>query len=277
MEKYLGGRMSEIVVLDGDLAVADVAAVERVAFRSWPGLEQQVLGGWCLRFAHGITQRANSVWPNDGGIDVELVDVMQAVDAVEAYYHGRGLPARFQICPAAQPLGLDGLLAGRGYGSVGRTAVQHVALAELLSLAQGRPGLVVELSPQPSAAWWACYAAADKVEARSVAVRQTICGGIQIPARYATVLYGDQVIAVGSAAVADGWIGFFNIATLPDYRRMGAATQLMVCLGEWGQSVGASKAYLQVMANNEVALQVYARLGFTTGYFYHYREEVWSG
>lgn len=264
--------MDELAMLDGDLAVADVAAIERVAFRSWPGLEQTVVDGWCLRFAHGITQRANSVWPNEGTQAIEAT-----VADVEAYYHARGLPARFQICPVSQPVGLDALLAGRGYGHVGRTAVQHVALPELLASAQLRSGLVVELLPEPSVAWWGCYAAADEVETRSVAVRQTICSSIQIPACYATVMQDGRAVAVGSATVDDGWIGFFNIATLPEYRRMGAATQLMAYLGEWGLEQGATQAYLQVTAGNEVALRVYARLGFTTGYFYHYREEPWQG
>lgn len=258
--------------LTGDLGMADVAAIEQVAFQSWPGLEVQKLGGWHLRFAHGITQRANSVWPSESCQDID-----QTVAEVEAYYHTRGLPARFQICPASQPCDLNEALDGRGYQWVGRTAVQHVEVDKLLLLAQGRSGLSVELAPLPSAAWWECYAAADKVETRSVAVRQGICARIGVPVCYATVLYEGRVIAVGSATVDAGWIGFFNIATLPQFRRMGAATQLMACLGKWGQHERATNAYLQVTAGNEAALRVYERLGFTTGYFYHYREEAWQG
>lgn len=81
-------------------------------------------------------------------------------------------------------------------------------------------------------------------------------------------------MAVGSAAVGEGWVGFFNIATLPAFRRRGAAWAVMGALARWGAQMGATSAYLQVMAGNEAALRLYARLGFTTGYYYHYREEV---
>lgn len=263
--------MGKGVLLSGDLAVADVSAIEQVAFRSWPGLDVRRVDGWHLRFAHGITQRANSVWPGESCVDVE-----QNLAAVEAYYHAHGLPARFQICPASQPFALDEMLDGRGYQSIGRTAVQHVDLGTLLLHRQGRTEFAVDLSSQPSAAWWDCYATADQVAAGSVAVRQRICGQIGIDACYASVLFGGRVIAVGSATVDAGWIGFFNIATLPEYRRRGAATLLMARLSRWGQQLGAIRAYLQVTAGNHAALRVYERLGFTTGYFYHYREEVWQ-
>jgi N-acetylglutamate synthase len=39
----------------------------------------------------------------------------------------------------------------------------------------------------------------------------------------------------------------------------------------WGKSVGADQAYLQVRAENSVARELYASLGFVERYGYHYR------
>ena len=36
---------------------------------AWPAAEREESGGWVLRAASGVTQRANSVWPRDPGDD----------------------------------------------------------------------------------------------------------------------------------------------------------------------------------------------------------------
>jgi ribosomal protein S18 acetylase RimI-like enzyme len=256
--------------LDGDLDLAGVAEIEGVALHAWPGLEITNEDGWLLRHAAGITRRANSVWPNAANSDRGLDDRLARV---ESFYHDRNLPARFQICPAAQPVDLDVLLAERGYGAAARTAVQSVALAEMLASVNS-PSLQVEVMALPSKAWWGCYAKADDVAPDSVAVRKVICGAIKVTMAYAAVIVDGEIIAVASAAAEAGWVGFFNVATLAEHRRIGAARATLAALGEWGQTQGATRAYLQVMAGNEAALALYGRLGFTTRYYYHYREEV---
>lgn len=41
-----------------------ILQLETLAANAWPAAEVQRLGGWRLRFHHGVTRRANSVWPN---------------------------------------------------------------------------------------------------------------------------------------------------------------------------------------------------------------------
>lgn len=259
------------MTLTGNLDLTTVAEVEQVALHAWPGLEIVEIDGWLLRHAGGITRRANSVWPNGAGGGMAL-DAKMA--RVEEFYHTRNLPVRLQICPAAQPPILDLLLAQHGYRAVARTAVQTTALGEMMARLDGRSTLIVEVTTVPPQMWWECYAKADDVSPESVAARQAICASINVATAYATVLLDGEAIAVGSAAAEGDWVGFFNVATLPQRRRLGAARAVMSALGQWGKAQGATRAYLQVMADNEAALGLYGRLGFTTGYYYHYREEV---
>jgi GNAT superfamily N-acetyltransferase len=63
------------------------------------------------------------------------------------------------------------------------------------------------------------------------------------------------------------------MATLPVYRRQGAAGAILRTLGIWGQLYDAQHAYLQVMQKNPGAQQLYAQAGFSTAYHYHYREK----
>src|SRR5687767_8881477 len=90
--------------LTGDLPLESVAEIEGIALDAWPGLEVAQDGGWLLRFAQGVTRRANSVWPNSKPVGETLAE---CVARVEAFYHARDMPARFQLCPAALPAHLD--------------------------------------------------------------------------------------------------------------------------------------------------------------------------
>ena len=63
----------------------DIRNLEHAAALGWPGVEQQWLGGWLLRFGHGSTRRANSavpLLPTPGDHVAEITD----------WYAARGVP-----------------------------------------------------------------------------------------------------------------------------------------------------------------------------------------
>ena len=248
-----------------------IAEVEHAAMQAWPGLEVQLLNGWRLRHSQGVTRRANSVWPNG---QLTPGTLAQRLAAVEAFYVARNLPARYQICPIAQPPELDAVLAEHSYASVATTAVQ------VGDTATARAGLPVEmawemsLSPTVTPAWLMAYGLGEGIRASELPGRQAIMDTIIAPARYALALRHGEPVAVGSAVVQGDWVGLFNIATLPQWRRQGAAQAILRTLLAWGLAQGASRTYLQVMASNAPALALYARLGYTTLYTYHYREQT---
>lgn len=72
------------------------------------------------------------------------------------------------------------------------------------------------------------------------------------------------------AAIDDGWLGLHDIWTAPDARRQGLSTQLLAELVDWGASLGATTAYVQVRSDNTAALALYQRLGFITHHTYRY-------
>lgn len=102
--------------------VADPVKIERLADAAWPSAEQAPLGSWKLRATHGVTRRANSVLA--ASQDAMSADEMdRCVAAAEEFYARRSLPAAFQLSAATGAVGLDELLALRGYRISGESEV----------------------------------------------------------------------------------------------------------------------------------------------------------
>ena len=125
----------------------EVREVEVVAAEALPAAEVEELGGWRLRYTRGVTRRANSVWPNaqKGPLSLE-----ERLEAVEAFYAARGLPARFQVTPAALPENLDEVLAARGYT---RDLPDSPVCVQTASLAEVNGACPQEGMPQSQSSW----------------------------------------------------------------------------------------------------------------------------
>jgi ribosomal protein S18 acetylase RimI-like enzyme len=251
----------------------DILLIETLAANAWPPEHSVAVGGWRLRSAGGITRRANSVWPNadTGGVGLEA-----KLAAVEQHYARLGLPSIFQICAAAQPPDLDATLAARGYSANSHTSVQTAAVRDLLEkLPPLRlfPHFEIEVSEEYYDDWFALYCHSEGVSGHAASTRRGILQRIEPAHGFALLRVHGEPAAVGLGVVEQGWIGIFCMATLPAYRRQGAASALLRTLAIWGQLYGAGRAYLQVMQNNPEAQELYAKAGFATAYHYHYREK----
>jgi ribosomal protein S18 acetylase RimI-like enzyme len=87
-----------------------IAELERLAARSWQGLEEERYGDWLLRSGGGFTGRANSVLVVGNPAD----DLTTAVATVTRWYAERGLRPRAQVpMPGAEDA--DAALAAAGW------------------------------------------------------------------------------------------------------------------------------------------------------------------
>lgn len=248
-----------------------ILMLETLAANAWPAAEVETCGGWRLRSTLGVTRRANSVWPNhdDGALSLDA-----RLAQVEAFYAARRLPAIYQICDAMQPAQLDTVLATRGYALEAPTFVQVAPLATLLARLPSLrhyPTFEVEVSEEFDPQWFDLYCTSEAVSTAAASVRRTILERIT-PLHGFVTLYADGTpAAVGMGVVEAGWLGIFSMATLPAYRRRGAARAILRTLAVWAQLYDAQSAYLQVMEHNVPAQALYATAGFVTAYRYHYR------
>ena len=215
----------------------DIRNLEHAAALAWPGVEQQWLGGWLLRYGHGSTRRANSAVPLDVSTDS---DVSVLID----WYAARGVaslmaaPDRLFRVPPGVPTDAETLvMTGDVMTSVSDTCGDS-----------WRPGRTTN----------GCDLYRRDVP---VDVLTAVIDG--------EVAFGSIAgVAVGRGAVTaapDGtqWVGLSAVHVVEEARRRGLARELCEALLAWGGEQGAMRAYVQVLADNTAATRMYESMGFT--------------
>jgi N-acetylglutamate synthase len=243
----------------------DPSLLDRLADRGWPALEREALGGWTLRAAEGVTNRANSVLAAG-----RVEDLGRSVEDAERWYASRGLPAVFQVSPAS-PAALPGELRRRGYRAHSATEILLASRADIAHRAGPADEVTVATEPAPGwlDTWWAVDGRGGDRE-RGVVERILAAG----PALYAWS--GDPAApdAVGRLALVGEWGGLYAVATLPRARRRGLGRAVVGALTTASEEHGVQRLWLQVLADNAPARALYTALGFAaaSGYVYWSRE-----
>ncbi len=250
----------------------DVAAIERAAYEAWPAAEVAELGGWRLRFNHGVTNRGNSVWPGPGSGSEAASgeDVASRIATAEAFYAERGRRAIFQLVPVAAPASLDGALAARGYEAFSPVHVQTAEAAAIAAL-PAPPGLELGCDDAPSEAWLDLATRRGRYTGVSAGVFLAMLGRLAGRAGFAWAAGEQSLAATGLVVAAPPWAGIFAMRTLEASRGRGLGRAVLRALAGWAVGRGSRRLYLQVEQDNPAALGLYERAGFETRYDYHYR------
>jgi len=225
------------VLTDAPVRNSQIRNLEHAAALAWPGLEQQWLDGWLLRFSGGASHRANSAVP------LEVHANLTAVPAIVAWYRDRhatpwlAVPDRLVHLPDGVPTTLEALVMTRELGS---DAAEKA-----------------DVAARPDEQWLRIYE-------RDVAV-DVLTAVLDGELGFAT----RASAAVGRAAVTTApngtrWAGLAAVQVATDERRMGHARALCATLLAWAAERGATDAYVQVLADNAAALTLYRSMGFRT-------------
>ncbi|PZO76633.1 MAG: GNAT family N-acetyltransferase [Mesorhizobium amorphae] len=243
--------------------LAIVRRFEAAGFRAWPAETAQYDGTWLLRLDSGhAAKRLNSVNPLDPG------DATQAAARVERAAQ-RFTEAHRPLTFRMSPLGGDTLeehFDREGWSRFGHSIVMRRALDE---------DVVADALDQiPLKDGRRFTAALARVQgARPDAARglQTIIE--RVPAEAGLFLIErDGIPLAGTVCVHDGELaGLFEVATHQSVRGQGFGRRIALSALKWARGRGARQAWLQVEADNAVALGLYGSLGFGELYRYSYR------
>jgi ribosomal protein S18 acetylase RimI-like enzyme len=231
---------------------SEIHALERVADRCWPAPEHERLGDWYLRAAQGWTNRANSALP----LGSAGVPMSEALEATRAWYARRGLTPRITV---PLPLRRDVARALTDWYAQPRVLVQAAAL----DFAAPSPDVVLREEPTEQ---FLGLVAARKQSLPEAAMR-VLMGAPLV--RFAHWYAGDGALTgIARGAVVEGWLHLSVVEVVEAARRTGVARELSRALADWGRSLGATRAVLQVEEHNAAAVALYAGLGFTTHHTY---------
>ncbi|TDB96383.1 N-acetyltransferase [Nonomuraea longispora] len=206
-----------------------------------------------LRYAGGVTKRANSVLPLHAPADLGA-----AIEAAEAFYDTRGQRCVFSLGPAAGP-GLDEELERRGYGLVDPTVI-------MAGTPGHGPAYKVRIEDRPWQGWLETWWAVDGRYGAGLSDAERICTGV--PAWYAAYEEDGVALSVGRGVPQGDVLGVYCMATLPGARRRGLARAVLRALV---RHAGTGSAYLVTTARNEQAQALYRGEGFEITGRYHYR------
>ena len=254
-----------------------LARIEDAGINATAPREQRWVDGWLVRFAPGKAKRARCIQPVAPGplsIDEKLALCLP-------HFAAAGLPPIVRITPFAEPAGLDTHLATLGMGRFDDSLV--MALAALddgleRSVDSRRGGDAVRFEAVDLVAFADCIGAARGSSAAERATHADRLAHAAVP--HHAVLARDRhgaVVAGGQVAIEATLAGLYDVFTIADARGRGHGEGVCRHLLAHGRRLGASAAYLQVDAGNEVARRLYRRLGFRDAYPYHYRAHDGGG
>jgi GNAT superfamily N-acetyltransferase len=260
-------------------------AIERLAAGAWPAEEVEEVEGWLLRRTDGVPRRrSNSLLP-----PADPVAALESVELALTTAEELDFAQVVQVSPAEGHLRLDEALEARGMAHGGSTLVlagplkgtETPAADIVISVEPGAPEPGPVASPpavgvrvaELSGAWIEAWAAVDGQEGTQQTGELVLS---QLGARggFAAAVDArtDEPLGTCIGVAEDGWLGLFSLAVSPAARRRGIATQLVDALEDWASTIrGAERVYLQVEADNDVALAFYAARGFHIAHSYHYR------
>ena len=240
--------------------------VEEAGINGFPALRQVVCGGWLVRISGGPRRTANSATPLPGA----PAGPEAPIEACEALYRRHRRPTIFRIPSFLDP-GIDRRLAARGYTAEGHSCVLRGPVAAVAAAADPAG---VRLAGRPDRAWLAAMARLQNQTAAQHAVYRRIVAAVMLPAAFATLDGEAGIAALAYGVIHRGHLCYESVVTDPGQRRRGHARRVLAALAAWAGAYGASRACLQVEADNAPARALYDAVGMSAeAHRYFYRRE----
>ncbi len=240
-----------------------IRKLEEISMNAWPSLSTVLYDGWVIRFANGVTRRANSVNP----IYSSSILVDEKIEYCEKLYKNYKQQAVYKMTSDVFPKNLDLLLDERGYEKVAMTSFQTMNLNAI-----GKNNFDgIKINTKFDDKWLMRFMAISEANESIFLNCKNMIKNIKMKTCYVDLVNEGKYIGSGLGVLEDGYIGLFEIVILKDERNKGNGYKIVNSILNWGATNGADNAYLQVMIDNPSALSLYEKIGFKEEYKYWYR------
>ena len=246
----------------------DYKKIEELSMNNWQPLSTLLYDGWVLRFAKGYTIYANSISP----IYDSTLDLHQKIEECEKIYASHKLNPTFKMTPFVKPDNLDEILAEKGYLTVDFHGTPYISVQTMELDHIIEPTLhSVKIEEHVNHEWIEHFCRLNHVEKKDKDTMVQMLSAIATPKCLLSLYHNEKVVACGLGVIERDYIGLYDIVTDHRSRNQGFGLQLILNLLKWGKDNGAKYSYLTVLLNNEPALKLYSKLGFSEIYRYWYR------
>lgn len=243
--------------------LAQVRRLEAVSFRSFPSTSTHYDGTWAIRLTAGHpAKRLNSVNPLDPS-DHAYIDARLELAKRKFKSFGRDLV--FRQSPLA-PVELEDLLDDRGWVRFDESIVM------MLDLNKSDFSQYVDHVPMKDTGYWvdSFLHLSEETRSKKPGLFEVI-SSIQPTCGLFVKNVGSEHVAAVRCVHDNDLAGVFDLVTGNEYLRQGHAKSLMGSALKWAKKSGARFAWLQVLAENEAAFELYSGFGFEELYRYSYR------
>jgi ribosomal protein S18 acetylase RimI-like enzyme len=237
--------------------------IEELSMNAWPSIQTVLYDGWIIRMANGYTKRANSINP----IYAYKNNLEEKIKYCEAIYQSKGLPVVYKLIECDEHDGIDKELEKLHYEQQDITSVQT---CNTLNVLNGTiKGIVVGNSFDNT--WIDGFVECANIKQEHIATIKTMLKNIVGNKIVAYKEINGEPIGFGYGVLENNIVGIFDIIIRENKRGNGYGEELVKSLLSRAKTEGATMAYLQVVNENTIAKNLYAKLGFTEKYKYWYR------
>lgn len=242
--------------------------IETVAAHAWPAETEREYDNWLLRANKGVTKRANSV------LTIGAIPKRENwLTEIEIFYERQNIQPCFYITEAT-PKRLDELLANNNYQIVTELNLLAIDTEELIERIEEQNRFQISIIDRITPDWMTAFLILEGHDVKQRIAFETIFQGIRLIKGFLAIYFQDEIVAVATIATECGWGYVSNVVVSKHYRRQGIASQLLLQLAKWANNHHTKKLFMQVLADNEPALRLYAKLGFKQLAKGHYRMKV---
>ena len=238
---------------------------EELSMNALPSLQTVLYNGWVIRITNGYRSQTNSVHP----IYSFNGNLVEKINYCENFFKRNELPVIFKIVECEEQYQIDKQLEELNYKKAELTSVQ--ICDEIQPISNKWENIVTEENFSEN--WNNCFYFCKNIKEKGVI--ETI-ENIQKNIRHEKIcvykMENGNIIGCGYGVIENGYVGLFDIVVKEEHRGKGYGREIVETILSKANKKGIKKAYLQVMLNNPIAINLYKKLGFIEIYKYWYRK-----
>jgi len=245
--------------------LANVRRLEAVGFRSWPATNTHYDGAWAIRLTAGHpAKRLNSVNPLD---PADHSNLERRIERAGERFKAFGRPLIFRQTPLA-PIDLENMLDARGWRRFDETIVMIAELEDI-----PLEGAIDQLPVKDTGRWVDNIITMNDQNPELKPGLSELIGSVHAHVGLFYTENSTHEPCSAAMCVQDNDLaGLFEVVTHPSYRNQGKGIEIVKASLLWAKKRGAKRAWLQVVAANIPAVNLYHSLGFGEVYRYAYRQ-----